>query len=142
MKVSPRYLRMAARNRVAAKVYHGKLPKATDFECVDCGEPAQEYDHRDYTKPLEVDPVCRSCHVERGDGYPAIDSDKVEVDWISPNSKPEADRRFVFMLSEQHHSALTMLSISEAVRLGQDFSRSDWIRREIEKAARRKKVWK
>ena len=37
--------------------------------CVDCGKPAAHYDHRDYKRPLEVEPVCRSCNRKRG---PAI----------------------------------------------------------------------
>jgi len=35
-------------------------------ECVDCGMPAKDYDHRDYTKPLDVAPVCRGCNIRRG----------------------------------------------------------------------------
>lgn len=37
--------------------------------CVDCGKQAHDYDHRDYSKPLQVDPVCRRCNLMRG---PAI----------------------------------------------------------------------
>ena len=33
--------------------------------CVDCGKPAHSYDHRDYEKPLDVEPVCRSCNRRR-----------------------------------------------------------------------------
>lgn len=36
------------------------------IECVDCGMPAKEYDHRDYTRPLDVVPVCGSCNSKRG----------------------------------------------------------------------------
>lgn len=45
----------------------GKL-KAIDntVVCVDCGRAAKEYDHRDYTKPLDVVPVCGSCNAKRG----------------------------------------------------------------------------
>ena len=42
-----------------------------DVACVDCGEKAQVYDHRDYNKPLEVDPVCQKCNCARG---PAVGS--------------------------------------------------------------------
>ena len=42
------------------------LAPPTNFECKDCGAPAVEYDHRDYTLPLEVDPVCHSCNMKRG----------------------------------------------------------------------------
>lgn len=38
--------------------------------CVDCGIGAQCYDHRDYTKPLEVEPVCIRCNRLRGPGHP------------------------------------------------------------------------
>jgi hypothetical protein len=40
--------------------------KATEKLCVDCGCRAHVHDHRDYTKPLEVDPVCFSCNSIRG----------------------------------------------------------------------------
>jgi hypothetical protein len=40
------------------------------MQCVDCGAQARDYDHRDYNKPLEVDPVCRRCNLRRG---PAIE---------------------------------------------------------------------
>ena len=34
--------------------------------CVDCGQPATCYDHRDYDKPLDVRAVCQSCNLRRG----------------------------------------------------------------------------
>lgn len=34
--------------------------------CVDCGAPADRYDHRDYSKPLDVEPVYCSCNGRRG----------------------------------------------------------------------------
>lgn len=37
--------------------------------CVDCAvERATQYDHRDYSFPLLVDPVCRGCNKRRGAG--------------------------------------------------------------------------
>ena len=36
--------------------------------CVDCGSKATCWEHRDYEKPLEVDPVCASCNKKRGPG--------------------------------------------------------------------------
>lgn len=54
---------------VEAAVRHGDLPKLDgSVPCTDCGRAAQEYDHRDYKKPLEVDPVCRACNAARGPG--------------------------------------------------------------------------
>lgn len=36
------------------------------INCVDCNAEATEYDHRDYRKPLDVEPVCRTCNRRRG----------------------------------------------------------------------------
>ena len=46
----------------------GILPdlKCGEYECVDCAGVATEYDHRDYARPLDVEPVCRSCNHKRG----------------------------------------------------------------------------
>jgi len=41
-----------------------------EVKCTDCDNKAQVYDHREYSKPLEVDPVCKSCNMKRG---PAIE---------------------------------------------------------------------
>lgn len=51
---------------VARAVRAGLLPRPADSVCADCGKPAAQYDHRDYTRPLQVAPVCRSCNVMRG----------------------------------------------------------------------------
>lgn len=34
--------------------------------CADCGGVATEYEHRDYARPYDVDPICRSCNLRRG----------------------------------------------------------------------------
>lgn len=54
--------------RVVKKaVKDGLLPVLDgSIPCKDCGKPACDYDHREYAKPLEVDPVCRSCNALRG----------------------------------------------------------------------------
>jgi hypothetical protein len=59
-----------ARQLVGYHVRAGNLRPASDFACVDCGRPATDYDHRDYTKPLIVEPTCRSCNLQRGPGHP------------------------------------------------------------------------
>jgi len=41
-------------------------PLDGSIACVDCGKPATVYEHRDYTKPLDVEPVCSSCNRKRG----------------------------------------------------------------------------
>ena len=57
-----------AHNAVLAAVLDGKLPNPLGKLCVDCGAPAWEYDHRDYGKPLQVEPVCHPCNKLRGPG--------------------------------------------------------------------------
>lgn len=42
------------------------MPRARSLACVDCGRLASEYDHRDYSKPLHVEPVCGACNAKRG----------------------------------------------------------------------------
>lgn len=61
---------------VSVAVFNGDLPKLDgSVPCVDCRKPADEYDHRDYKRPLEVEPVCRACNQARG---PGLNSDPVE----------------------------------------------------------------
>jgi hypothetical protein len=55
---------------VAKAVRSGEIPHFSKFKCIDCGEPAECYDHRDYRKPLTVDPVCKGCNNRRGPGLP------------------------------------------------------------------------
>lgn len=58
-----------ANSVVSRAVAKGSLPPVQWRFCYDCGDRAQVYDHRDYTKPLDVEPVCRACNVFRGAGY-------------------------------------------------------------------------
>jgi len=55
------------------------------IDCVDCGKPARDYEHRDYLKPLDVEPVCRSCNCYRGEALNAgdivIQADVDKSDW-------------------------------------------------------------
>lgn len=58
----------------------GLLPDPSTLKCTDCDRAAEQYDHRDYGKPLEVDPVCRSCNILRG---PALWADRVaQSEWL------------------------------------------------------------
>ena len=57
---------------VKVAVECGILPKLTEStKCVDCGEKATVYEHRDYMKPLDIDFTCQSCNVKRGAGLNA-----------------------------------------------------------------------
>jgi len=44
--------------------------KETFVKCVDCGWRATVYEHRDYNKPLDVEPVCAGCNISRGTNSP------------------------------------------------------------------------
>ena len=64
-----RQIESSATSLVNTAVRAGKLPRLTGTTlCVDCKEPATGYDHRDYTKPLDVVPVCQKCNLRRGRG--------------------------------------------------------------------------
>lgn len=51
-------------------VKKGILPAPETLKCVDCGHSAVHYEHRDYNRPLDVEPVCRSCNAKRGAAVP------------------------------------------------------------------------
>ena len=60
----------AAGLAVAGAIRDGRLQRPSCFKCADCDRQAQQYDHRDYNKPLDVHPVCRSCNLKRGPAIP------------------------------------------------------------------------
>lgn len=62
-----RHIRCATA-KVHGAIKRGKLPSPKTLTCADCGGHATEYDHRDYSKPLVVEPVCHSCNQKRGPG--------------------------------------------------------------------------
>lgn len=57
-------------NLVSRAIASGHLRRPDCFRCVDCGKPATQYEHRDYNRPLKVDPVCRTCNRRRGAAIP------------------------------------------------------------------------
>lgn len=59
-----------AGSAVSSAIRSGLLPSPRGLVCADCSGPAVEYDHRDYNKPTEVAPVCRSCNLKRGPAIP------------------------------------------------------------------------
>ena len=93
MKLSQyRKLQQEAHRQVKKAIIDGRLPKIiASTVCKDCGKMAQEYDHRDYEKPLEVEPVCHFCNMKRGAALPPVtDYDhipKVAIDRNMENFK-------------------------------------------------------
>ena len=72
-----RYWQGKAHNTVKSAVRRGLLPDlmSGEYACVDCAGVAHEYDHRDYSRPLDVEPVCRSCNKRRGTAkWPSADN--------------------------------------------------------------------
>jgi len=55
---------------VKKAIKNGFLKPIKELKCTDCEEQAEIYDHKDYNKPLEVEPVCRSCNRKRGSAIP------------------------------------------------------------------------
>lgn len=56
---------------VRKAVARGILPdlRNRDIACVDCGDVATVYEHRSYSRPLDVEPVCRPCNGKRGTAH-------------------------------------------------------------------------
>lgn len=81
MKNTPAYLRLQAIavQAVAAAVSSGKLPSLsrTYVQCYDCTRRAQHYDHWDYNRKLDVEPVCRCCNISRGKTVNAPDNNRL-----------------------------------------------------------------
>lgn len=59
-------LQQRAISRVGQAVFRGDIPKPSELKCTDCGGSATSYDHRDYRRPLDVEPVCQRCNLLRG----------------------------------------------------------------------------
>lgn len=47
---------------VRVEVERGNIKRIGDCICADCGKQAHNYHHEDYSKPLDVIPLCGSCH--------------------------------------------------------------------------------
>lgn len=61
-----------AHNIISGAIRCGLLLPANQCDCTDCERPASVYDHRDYNKPLDVEPVCRRCNHKRGNAIAAV----------------------------------------------------------------------
>lgn len=80
--VTPRELRYLARNKWTHARRKGLIESAVGKQCVDCGGEANQYDHRNYIKYLEVEPICGKCNSNRPEAYPPINGRKVYVPWM------------------------------------------------------------
>ena len=60
------YYRARCQSQTTRAIRNGQLPKPHTRSCVDCGRQAEEYDHRNYTHPMDVVAVCHRCNMRRG----------------------------------------------------------------------------
>lgn len=61
-----------ASRAIAKQIRCGDRKPAAEHVCVDCARPARDRDHRDYLRPLDVEPVCRPCNQRRGPAYDSV----------------------------------------------------------------------
>ncbi len=89
---TPEQWRSRANILVWKAVSSGKLPRLSEnhIKCTDCDERATDYDHRDYRKPLKVEPTCRKCNLNRGIGKPFLTGS--DGKWGNRASKPNGIR--------------------------------------------------
>lgn len=106
--VDARNGRSLAISIVHKEIREGRMPPPSDFCCVDCGRVAREYDHRDYGRPLDVQPVCLPCNVRRGPGRPAW--------YVRPDDPPGAHRLYE-MLTAANFQPSGKLASKETLRI-------------------------
>jgi len=54
--------KIKARQIINNLIRGGYIQNPKLLKCCRCKKQATEYHHKDYTKPLEVKPICRRCH--------------------------------------------------------------------------------
>lgn len=57
-----------AHRRIKHLIKEGRMETHLGRACVDCGAPAVFHDIRNYSKPEEGVPICKSCNTLRGSG--------------------------------------------------------------------------
>lgn len=86
-------LRANAHKLVTLAIKSGQLAPPKDLACADCGDFAWCYDHRDYRKPMVIDPVCQACNNRRGPGLPLPTiADNAEYKLSKTTGKSQGER--------------------------------------------------
>ncbi len=68
-----REIRKEAYVVLKAAIRRGDVPPIDgEMRCSDCDQAADFYDHRNYFRPLDVDPICKPCNNRRGQGLPHL----------------------------------------------------------------------
>ena len=55
--------------------------KVENYDCADCGQQAEEWDHRNYLRYMDVESVCHKCNCKRGTAYPPANNEMFECLW-------------------------------------------------------------
>lgn len=63
---------LRASAEVTKAINCGDLLRAREHACADCGEQARDWEHRDYLRPLDVQPTCKSCNLRRGVAFDSV----------------------------------------------------------------------
>lgn len=92
-----------AHSMVAAAIKNKDLPVLDgSIKCADCPKPATQYDHRDYDRPLMVEPVCAACNRRRGAGLNGLNG-----------------RRRSVRARQEFHRAMKELALKEGRDIGE-----------------------
>lgn len=102
------YLQKQALQMLSLAIQHGDLTPAA--HCEQCGKPAGDNPldghHHDYSKPLEVIWLCRSCHKFEHGSYGHRTPYKLQrvIDWINvhPESANMASRELARLIGVSH----------------------------------------
>ena len=124
-KTDKRWYTIGQQRAIAAvtkAVKSGDLPHISTHSCVDCGNPAKAYDHRDYNKPLEVEPVCVRCNCRRGKAIPLVIG---EHEKLPPTLETNKSKILQVRLDKADKDKLRQLAANSRVSI------SEWLRREI-----------
>ncbi len=113
----------------------GLVAQADTQKCIDCGEQATEYDHRDYRRYMDVEPICGKCNAGREQAFPRLDGNEMAyVEWYM-NDNINKGKRPQFHLGERCSTALTKIATDFGV------SETDAVKILIRRAAKLAKVW-
>jgi hypothetical protein len=106
-------IKASAYQAVTKAILNGELPIINTRYCVDCGAFATKYDHRDYSQPLLVEPVCNSCNRKRG---PATwHKETIEAESIGVKSATMKKADVVKFFGSETNVAMTLGISKQAV---------------------------
>lgn len=81
------------------------------YDCVDCGSQAEIWEHRDYSRPLEIEPACESCNAKRGPGWSPSHE--------PPQTRPDKDPHYwpIYRMPTYQHDPEQCFIVRQALGL-------------------------